>query len=165
MHWDDSDYAGFSTVKPWIGPNKNKDLINVKAAQLDENSILNYYKKLFKVYKENPLVKDGVYKDLLPKHKRLFAYERRGEDELLLVISNFSKNETKCNLMKKYSEYDCEVLLNNYNEVDFNLFKRASRDSLHLACSLIAEPEELREASSASLAVSKFVIKLAKTLP
>ena len=123
MHWDDSEYAGFSNVKPWIGPNKNKDLINVKAAQLDENSILNYYKKLFKVYKENPLVKDGVYKDLLPKHKRLFAYERRGEDELLLVISNFSKNETKCNLMKKYSEYDSEVLLNNYNEVDFNLLK------------------------------------------
>ena len=25
--------------------------------------------------------------------------------------------------MEKYSEYDCEVLLNNYNEVDFNLFK------------------------------------------
>ena len=66
---------------------------------------------------------NGVYKDLLPKHKRLFAYERRGEDELLLVISNFSKGEAKCNLMKKYSEFDCEVLLNNYNEVDFNLLK------------------------------------------
>ena len=123
MHWDDSEFGGFSTVKPWIGPNKNKDVINVKAAQLDENSILNYYKKLIKVYKREPLVRNGVYKDLLPRHTKLFAYERKGNDELLLVISNFSKDSTKCNLMKKYALYDVEVLLNNYDEVDYNLLK------------------------------------------
>ena len=123
MHWDDSEYAGFSTAKPWIGPNKNKDIINVKAAQQDENSILNYYKKLIKVYKEQPLVKDGVYKDLLPKHKKLYAYERRIGDELLLVISNFSKNYVKHNVLKNYEGFECEILLNNYVEFDLNHLK------------------------------------------
>lgn len=123
MHWDDSEYAGFSCVKPWIGPNKNKDMINVKAAQLDDNSILNFYKKMIKVYKSEPLVRDGVYKDLLPKHKRLFAYERRKDDELLLVISNFSEKTTKCNIMDKYQEYDVKTLLNNYDDTDFKLLK------------------------------------------
>ena len=123
MHWDDSEYAGFSTVKPWIGCNSNKSYINVKASLEDENSILNYYKKLIKVYKENPLVREGVYKDLLPRHKKIFAYERRGENELLLVISNFSKKETKCKILEKYAEYDCEILLNNYNEFDNKLLK------------------------------------------
>jgi glycosidase len=76
MHWDSSEFAGFSTVKPWIGPNRNKNLINVEASLQDENSILNYYKKLIQVYKNEPLVKDGVYVDLMPRHKKIFAYER-----------------------------------------------------------------------------------------
>ena len=116
MHWDDSEYAGFSTVKPWIGPNKNKDTINVKASLEDENSILNYYKKLIQVYKSEPLVKDGVYVDLLPRHKKIFAYERRQDGELLLVISNFSKDVIKHNIMDKYLDYEYVELLNNYEE-------------------------------------------------
>ena len=116
MHWDDSEYAGFSTVKPWIGPNKNKNIINVKAAQQDENSILNYYKKLIQVYKSEPLVKDGVYEDLLPRHKKIFAYERRRDGELLLVISNFSKDVIEHNLMDRYLDYEFVELLNNYEE-------------------------------------------------
>ena len=123
MHWDDSEFAGFSTAKPWIGPNKNKDIINVKAAQLDENSILNYYKKLIQVYKTEPLVKDGIYKDLLPNHKKIFAYERKLGDESLLVISNFSKDNVKCNIMNNYAGFDCKVLLNNYNEIDLMCLK------------------------------------------
>ena len=123
MHWDDSEYAGFSTVQPWLNVNKNKNEINVEASIKDENSILNYYKKLFKVYKEYDLVRDGVYKDLLPRHNKIFAYERRGENELLLVISNFSKKEIKCNLINKYKEYNKKVLLNNYNELESDILK------------------------------------------
>ena len=123
MHWDDSEYAGFSTVQPWLNVNKNKNEINVEASIKDENSILNYYKKLFKVYKEYDLVRDGVYKDLLQRHNKIFAYERRGENELLLVISNFSKKEIKCNLINKYKEYNKKVLLNNYNELESDILK------------------------------------------
>ena len=118
MHWDDSEFAGFSTVQPWLNVNKNKNEINVEASQKDEKSILNYYKKLFKVYKEYDLVRDGVYKDLLPRHNKIFAYERKGEKDLLLVISNFSKKEIKCNLLNKYKDYQKKILLNNYDELE-----------------------------------------------
>jgi glycosidase len=117
MHWDDSEFAGFSTVQPWLNVNKNKNEINVEASLKDENSILNYYKKLFKVYKEYDLVREGVYKDLLPHHSKIFAYERKKNDELLLVMSNFSKKEINCNLLNKYKEYNKKVLLNNYSEM------------------------------------------------
>ena len=122
MHWDDSEFAGFSTVQPWLNVNKNKNEINVEASLKDENSILNYYKKLFTVYKEYDLVRDGVYKDLLPRHSKIFAYERRIGDELLLVISNFSKKEVKCNLLEKYSG-NKKVLLNNYDTIEGNKIK------------------------------------------
>jgi glycosidase len=82
------------------------------------NKYLNYYKKLFKVYKEYDLVRDGVYKDLLPRHNKIFAYERKGEKDLLLVISNFSKKEIKCNLLNKYKDYQKKILLNNYDELE-----------------------------------------------
>jgi glycosidase len=122
MHWDNSMYAGFSNVTPWLGVNKNKDSVNVSASLADPNSILNYYKKLIKVYKEETsIVRDGVYKDLLPRSSKIFAYERVLGDEVLLVISNFSKKEVAHKLFEKYIGYDFEVLLNNYEELSGTL--------------------------------------------
>ena len=44
------------------------------------------------------------------------------DNELLLVMSNFSNKETKCNLLEKYKDYGCEVLLNNYDSLS-NILK------------------------------------------
>lgn len=118
MQWDNSKYAGFSNVEPWLPVNDNKNRINAELSENDENSIYNYYKRLISIRKNENLVIDGVYKDLLPKHKYIFAYERKKDNELLLVLSNFSKKEVKCKIIKKYKEYKIEILLNNYN--DFN---------------------------------------------
>ena len=118
MQWDNTKYAGFSEAEPWLMVNDNKDTINVEESLKDENSILNFYKKLIKVHKENEIVKTGVYKDLLPKHKKLFAYERRLDNEVFLVISNFSKKEVKTKLLSKYTDYKQEILLNNYDDFD-----------------------------------------------
>ena len=111
MQWDDSEYAGFSSSKPWIMVNDNKDTINVKKALKDENSILNYYKKLIKTYKQyGDIVRDGLYKDLLPNHKQL------------LVVSNFSsKTINIMGLLRKFKDYRFNILLNNYKK--FNNFE------------------------------------------
>ena len=117
MQWDDSVYAGFSEVEPWLKVNENKSFINVEASKKDPNSIFNYYKKLIQIHKDEFLVKEGVYKDLLPNSNKLFVYERMGENELLLVVSNFTSKEIKCKILDKYQEYKVEVLLNNYDDV------------------------------------------------
>ena len=123
MHWDDSEYAGFSTFKPWLKVNENKSFINVKQSEEYPNSILNYYKKLIKVYKEyGTIVREGVYKDILPKDKNLFVYERRLDNKILLVVSNFSKREVKTNILSNYKDYNKKVLLNNYQE-EFDVIK------------------------------------------
>lgn len=123
MHWDDSEYAGFSTFKPWLKVNENKSFINVKQSEEYPNSILNYYKKLIKVYKEyGTIVREGVYKDILPKDKNLFVYERKLDNKILLVVSNFSKREIKTNILSNYKEYNKKVLLNNYQE-EFDVIK------------------------------------------
>ena len=118
MQWDDSKYAGFSEVEPWLKVNQNKSFINVKKSLKDENSILNYYKKLIKTYKQyGKIIRDGIYKDILPNDKKIFAYERReDENKTLLVISNFSSETIKIPFVSKYKDYRVQVLLNNYKK-------------------------------------------------
>ena len=121
MQWDDSEYAGFSKVNPWLSVNENKSYINVEEAKKDPNSILNYYKKLIQVHKEQKeIINNGDYVDLCINHKKIFAYTRTYNNEILLCISNFSNKETKYKLPKHLVSKEKELLLNNYNVNNIN---------------------------------------------
>ena len=121
FQWDDSEFAGFSTITPWIQVNKNKKEINAKKELQDENSLLCYYQKLIKLRKEYKIIKTGKYNDLLPNSKYIFAYNRRENNEELVVISNFSKKNIKWKLLSKYKEY--KLLLSNYEDNDNTILK------------------------------------------
>jgi len=114
MQWDDSEYAGFSNHQPWLKVNANKSFINVKESISNPSSIYHYYQKLIKVRQEEKLVKDGIYEDLLPKSKKIYAYLRKGKDESLLVLANYSKDTIRLNLKEVNKPH--KVLLNNYSE-------------------------------------------------
>ena len=121
FQWDDSEFAGFSTITPWIQVNKNKKEINAKKELQDENSLLCYYQKLIKLRKEYKIIKTGKYNDLLPNSKYIFAYNRKENNEELVVISNFSKKNINCKLLSKYKEY--KLLLSNYEDNDNTILK------------------------------------------
>ena len=121
FQWDDSEFAGFSTITPWIQVNKNKKEINAKKELQDENSLLCYYQKLIKLRKEYKIIKTGKYNDLLPNSKYIFAYNRKENNEELVVISNFSIKNIKCKLLSKYKEY--KLLLSNYEDNDNTILK------------------------------------------
>ena len=121
FQWDDSEFAGFSTITPWIQVNKNKKQINAKKELQDENSLLCYYQKLIKLRKEYKIIKTGKYNDLLPNSKYIFAYNRKENNEELVVISNFSIKNIKCKLLSKYKEY--KLLLSNYEDNDNTILK------------------------------------------
>ena len=59
MQWDDSQYAGFSTVKPWLPVPPNKSEINVKAEEAEPNSLLSWYEALIKLKETNPVLVSG----------------------------------------------------------------------------------------------------------
>ena len=54
FQWNTSKNGGFSEGKPWLKSNDNYELINVEKQENDENSVLNYYRKMVKFRKENP---------------------------------------------------------------------------------------------------------------
>jgi trehalose-6-phosphate hydrolase len=89
MHWNAQDNAGFSSTEPWIGIPENAAQINVEQQFEDPASVLHHYRQLIALRRSEPLIQDGVYRQLLPEHKQVWAYLREGEGECLLVVNNF----------------------------------------------------------------------------
>ena len=116
VQWDDSEYAGFSRVKPWLQVNKNKSYINAKKEMEDGNSIFHYYQKLISLRKNNPVIKEGQYVDLLPNNKKVFAYKRALNGQEFIVVSNFTNKTIKNPLFNKLNEY--KMVLSNYNDTN-----------------------------------------------
>lgn len=116
MHWDTSEYAGFSTSKPWILMNPNYTEINVASQFNDPNSIYSFYKKMINVRK-NSEVSDiltyGTFKPIETEDD-IIAYSREYNGETVSIYCNFSK-ETKTIDMK-----ESDVLLNNYETYTTN---------------------------------------------
>ena len=114
MQWDDSEYAGFSRVKPWIQVNANKLFINAKEQLNNDDSIFHYYQKLISLRKDDEVIKDGQYIDLLPNNSTIYAYTRKKGDKELIIVSNFTKIKRKNPLLDKLKNY--QVVLSNYKE-------------------------------------------------
>jgi Glycosidases len=114
IQWDDSENGGFTTGEPWIKVNPNYKEINAKAQLNDEKSIFNYYKNLIEIRKSNPIVVHGKYQLILENHKEIFAYKRIFEDETLLVICNFTGNNTEFISEEKIEFKISELLISNY---------------------------------------------------
>ncbi|MBC2579504.1 alpha-glucosidase [Clostridium sp. DJ247] len=115
MQWDDSENAGFTIGTPWIKVNPNYKNINAKLQINDKDSIFNYYKKLIKIRKENSVVVYGNYDLILEEHPHIYAYTRTGDNEKLLVICNFTENNTIFQLPNNVVYNTKKLLISNYN--------------------------------------------------
>ena len=90
MQWEDAPHAGFTTGMPWIAVNPNYHRINVRRAQADPDSILNFYRALLALRQRTPALCEGTLRLLLPEHPQLLVYERACEDAHVVVCCNFS---------------------------------------------------------------------------
>jgi oligo-1,6-glucosidase len=123
MQWSADEYGGFTNNinGPWISMNKNFDTINVKSSLEDKDSILNFYKQLIQIRKENSLIVYGTVNLKLIKHPSVIAWTRESDEEpgyFLLTVCNFSNVKATIKLTRelKLSEGDSfDVLLSNYN--------------------------------------------------
>lgn len=124
MQWSNSTLGGFTTgEKTWIGVNPNISEINVAAQLEDPDSILNFYKKLIRLRKENPLFVYGTYELLLANHPKLFVYTRRLGGKKAIVINNFSEKSTRFKVPTSVSYSTSELVLHNYDAADEKLRK------------------------------------------
>ena len=115
MQWDDTNNAGFSSETPWLPVHENHTTVNVATQQNDHNSVLNHFRKMVALRKDNLLLVYGEYEIIQEEHPTIYAYSRTLDDEQMKILLNFSESTSKINLLD-LGLYK-EVLINNYNEL------------------------------------------------
>ena len=118
MQWDDSEHAGFTTGTPWLPVNDNFVEVNVKAQNEDPNSCLNYFRKMVKLRKDNPVLVYGDYELIQPEHPQIYAYTREMGEQKMLALLNFSDQKSRIELQEAVSAGD--VAINNYESLDID---------------------------------------------
>ena len=116
MQWSDEKNAGFTTGTPWLKVNPLYTQCNVREQEKDNNSVLNYYKKLIALRKNEKYVDLFVYGKTIPifmDKDNIFAYKRVFEGEEILVVANFGQEDITLEMEKEY-----QVLLNNMEECE-----------------------------------------------
>ena len=114
FQWNTTKNAGFSTVTPWLNVNKNYKNLNAAAQEKDPNSVLNYFRKMVKLRKKNPVLVYGKYTLLDKDNLNVYAYTRELEGRKILVLLNFSSK--KATVSTNYNIANAKVLIGNYTK-------------------------------------------------
>ena len=102
MQWNYDKNHGFSTAdKTYIACDSSADAPTVEDELKDENSLLNYVKKMVAIRKEHPaLQEDGEFKVIQTGYPAV--YERTLKDETIRVIINPSDRTYTLTIADKY---------------------------------------------------------------
>ncbi|MFA9377443.1 MAG: alpha,alpha-phosphotrehalase [Lachnotalea sp.] len=137
MQWNNSEFAGFSNVMPWIPMPLQGKQANVQTEEQDSDSILAYYKKLIQLRKENKLIAEGNIRFLDLEDVEVIGYIRydkqkqdknvsqskeyenkESESKKLLVLNNFSSRNIELR-MDSYEEFQ-KTIIGNYQKENIN---------------------------------------------
>lgn len=90
MQWSVGQYAGFSTVAPWLPVADNFQTNNVESESQDGRSFLSLYRTLIRLRNSSDVLKYGSYVPLDLKNESLFGFKRIYGGKTYTVILNFS---------------------------------------------------------------------------
>ena len=118
MHWDNTVNSGFNKgAKTWLTMNTHAKNINVYNELNDNDSVLNYYKKLISLRKSEikDLLIDGVFTRLneYETNEDMFVYEKSIDNKSITVILNLGSNDIEYDLSLIENK---EIILSNYQD-------------------------------------------------
>ncbi|HEV2697577.1 MAG TPA: alpha-glucosidase C-terminal domain-containing protein [Terriglobales bacterium] len=95
MQWNSTANAGFSQVKPWLPVPASYKTHNVATELKEQDSILNFYRRVLALRHQDPALRDGEYIALNKNDANVLSYLRRYKDEAVLVMLNMSSSAQK----------------------------------------------------------------------
>ena len=115
MQWDTTENSGFSRKEPWIPlSEKYRPEITVEAQFMDEDSVLNFYKKLIHLRKQLPVISDGKIEFIKTGQTKIMAYKRWYGDDILVVFCNMDSSKQSIMLDEDWQGY--QKVLGNYGD-------------------------------------------------
>ena len=98
MQWNADRNAGFSRANPQqlylpivIDPGYHAEAVNVEAAEANSNSLLWWMRRIIHLRQRYKAFSRGTLEHLRTDNRKVLAFLRRYEDELLLVVVNLSR--------------------------------------------------------------------------
>lgn len=98
MQWSSDRNAGFSRANPQklflpitIDPEYHYETVNVEAQQSNAHSLLWWTKRLIDIRKRTPAFSRGSLEFLLPSNRKVVAFLRQYEGQIVLVLANLSR--------------------------------------------------------------------------
>ena len=138
MQWNGQSGSGFSNHLPWIPLHENHKFRNVQNQQQDPDSLLNFYKKLLQIRKQNPALRQGMYMPLTFDPRRLLAYVRQTSDQIVIVALNFSRRKVGLVVSSSLLQYELKLLLSSHRDqlpvVENRRIKLQAYEVLILSC-------------------------------
>ena len=90
MQWAGNSHAGFTEGIPWLPVNPNYVTVNAASEVEDPNSVFHHFRRLIKLRHDHPVIVHGRFELLLPDHEQIWALTRTLDDQVLLMIANWS---------------------------------------------------------------------------
>jgi glycosidase len=88
MQWSPRPGLGFTTGTPWEAPQPDSLTTNVAVEDADPSSLLNLYRRLIHLRKENEALATGTLVPLSASDAHVAAYLRRSGSHAVLVVAN-----------------------------------------------------------------------------
>jgi len=88
MQWSPRSGVGFTTGKPWEAPQADSLTTNVAVENRDPKSLLNLYRQLIHLRKQNEALATGTLLPLSTSSAQVAAYLRRTSRRAVLVVAN-----------------------------------------------------------------------------
>jgi alpha-glucosidase len=92
MQWDAGEFAGFSSVRPWLPLADDFVVENVAVQEKDPWSMLSLYRRLIELRRASPALSVGSYRQEYVDDD-LFIFSRESSDSRVFVALNFSHSQ------------------------------------------------------------------------
>lgn len=112
VQWSSEKNAGFTSGTPWMKVNSNYTVINAESQEGQEDSVLNYYRKMIALRKSPEYKEVFTYGEFSPAYEKtdtVMAYYRVDGKKRMMIAGNFGKDKVELQLEHNVKK----VLLSN----------------------------------------------------
>lgn len=121
MQWTNEANGGFTTAKEgWIKSNQNYTEVNVASQEEDDESVLNFFRRMIAFRKKHLTLVYGDYQSIQNEDQKIYAYRRWDEENEYLVVLNFSEDT----VVFEAKGANLELLIYNYQDAQNDLTMR-----------------------------------------